>query len=218
MRKGTVLGATGALPNKGTETGSTGHSAGLCAVVSTLPLPQPLREEWTVPGGPTTVSAVLRTAPPGLCKREGDLGSTAAGTWSVGLCLPVYSLDRLARDAARLVRTFGPPSPLSPPRGRHGVGLLAFKLTHSGAIAPALHWQGRGRRPRPLPASPCAASAPYPHQLPSRARGALVSCRPRLCVWRVGIAYISVAGVRAEPVQNLDLSLLGFRALISNYL
>jgi len=56
-------------------------------------------------------------------------------------------------------------------------GLLAFKLTHSGAIAPALHWQGRGRRPRPLPASPCAASAPYPHQLPSRARGALVSCR-----------------------------------------
>jgi hypothetical protein len=25
--------------------------------------------------------------------------------------------------------------------------LLAFKLTHSGAIAPALHWQGRGRRP-----------------------------------------------------------------------
>jgi hypothetical protein len=47
--------------------------------------------------------------------------------------------------------------------------LLAFKLTHAGAIAPALHWQGRGRRPRPLPASPCAASAPYPHQLPSRA-------------------------------------------------
>jgi hypothetical protein len=48
--------------------------------------------------------------------------------------------------------------------------LLAFKLTPAGAIAPALHWQGRGRRPRPLPASPCAASAPYPHQLPSRVR------------------------------------------------
>jgi hypothetical protein len=35
---------------------------------------------------------------------------------------------------------------------------------------------GRGGRPRPLPASPCSVSAPYPHQLPSRAR-ALVSCR-----------------------------------------
>jgi hypothetical protein len=32
------------------------------------------------------------------------------------------------------------------------------------------HWQGRGRRQRPLPASPCSASAPRVLRLPSRAR------------------------------------------------
>jgi hypothetical protein len=35
--------------------------------------------------------------------------------------------------------------------------LLAFKLTHTGAIAPAPHWQGRW----PGPASPCSARAPH---------------------------------------------------------
>jgi hypothetical protein len=47
------------------------------------------------------------------------------------------------------------------PSSKSASCLLAFKLTHAGAIAPAPHWQGR--RPRPAPASPCSASAP--HQL-----------------------------------------------------
>jgi hypothetical protein len=35
--------------------------------------------------------------------------------------------------------------------------LLAFKLTHAGAIAPALHWQARGRRPSCVPLAHGAA-------------------------------------------------------------
>jgi hypothetical protein len=37
------------------------------------------------------------------------------------------------------------------------------------AIAPDPHWQGRGRRPWPLPASPCSASALHLLRLQSRA-------------------------------------------------
>jgi hypothetical protein len=52
-----------------------------------------------------------------------------------------------------------------------GLCLLAFKLTHTGAIAPAPHWQRRG----PRPASPCSASsttrARMAHLLLLRRRG-----------------------------------------------
>jgi hypothetical protein len=39
--------------------------------------------------------------------------------------------------------------------------LLAVWLTHTGAISPGPHCQGRRWRPRPPPASPCSASATH---------------------------------------------------------
>jgi hypothetical protein len=53
---------------------------------------------------------------------------------------------------------------------KYMLACLLFNLPTQGAIAPDPHWQGRGRRPKPLPASPCSAGAPHLLRLPPRAR------------------------------------------------
>jgi hypothetical protein len=56
-------------------------------------------------------------------------------------------------------------------------------LAHKQGVAPGPHWQDRGRRPWPLPASPCSASAPHLLRLPPRAHALASTVYKVLLPW-----------------------------------
>jgi hypothetical protein len=72
--------------------------------------------------------------------------------------------------------------------------LLGVWLTQTGAVPPDPHWQGRGLRPRPLPASPCSASADR----------ALLAINTKETAAR-GVVRISVLRICVQASTGVDL-------------